>query len=69
MLSTRWYHSGTVHTAAPGHLLGWLGPLPRATPGRIAELIQREWGEGLIRSWNDAGWIDLPIEWQQRSQS
>lgn len=36
-----------------------LGPLPRATPGRIAELIQREWGEGLIRSWNDAGWIDL----------
>ena len=36
-----------------------LGPLPRATPGRIAELVQREWGEGLIRSWNDAGWIDL----------
>ncbi len=36
-----------------------LGPLPRATPGRIAELVMREWGEGLIRSWNDAGWIDL----------
>jgi len=36
-----------------------LGPLPRATPGRIAELIAREWGDGLIRSWNDAGWIDL----------
>ena len=36
-----------------------LGPLPRATPGRIAALIAREWGEGLIRSWNDAGWIDL----------
>ncbi len=36
-----------------------LGPLPRATPGRIAAVIAREWGEGLIRSWNDAGWIDL----------
>ena len=36
-----------------------LGPLPRATPGRVAEVVTREWGEGLIRSWNDAGWIDL----------
>ena len=36
-----------------------LGPLPRATPGRIEELVTREWGRGLIRSWNDAGWIDL----------
>ena len=36
-----------------------LGPLPRATPGRIAEVMAREWGQGLIRSWNDAGWIDL----------
>ena len=36
-----------------------LGPLPRATPARIAEVVAREWGEGLIRSWNDAGWIDL----------
>ncbi len=36
-----------------------LGALPRATPGRVAEVIAREWGDGLIRSWNDAGWIDL----------
>ena len=36
-----------------------LGPLPRATPGRIADLIEKEWGQGLIRSWNDAGWITL----------
>ena len=37
-----------------------LGPLPRATPGRLAEVATREWGDGLIRSWNDAGWIGLP---------
>ena len=36
-----------------------LGPLPRATSARIARLVERERGEGLIRSWNDAGWIDL----------
>lgn len=36
-----------------------LGPLPHATAGRIAAAIEAEWGQGLIRSWNDAGWIDL----------
>jgi kynureninase len=37
-----------------------LGALPRATLARVAELVQREWGEGLIRSWNAAGWMDAP---------
>ncbi len=37
-----------------------LGPLPARTPGRLATLMQQEWGTGLIRSWNDAGWIELP---------
>jgi kynureninase len=37
-----------------------LGALPRATPARVAEAVQGEWGRGLIRSWNDAGWIALP---------
>ena len=37
-----------------------LGCLPRATPARVAEVVEREWGDGLIRSWNQAGWIDLP---------
>jgi kynureninase len=37
-----------------------LGAMPRATAARVAEVVQREWGQGLIRSWNDAGWIDLP---------
>ncbi len=38
-----------------------LGPLPVATPARLAAVIAGEWGEGLIRSWNDAGWIDMPM--------
>jgi kynureninase len=38
-----------------------LGPLPKATQARLADMVAREWGEGLIRSWNDAGWIDLPL--------
>jgi kynureninase len=37
-----------------------LGALPAAVPARVAELVQHEWGEGLIKSWNTAGWIDLP---------
>src|ERR1700712_2183856 len=37
-----------------------LGALPRATAGRVAAAVQEEWGQGLIRSWNDAGWITLP---------
>lgn len=37
-----------------------LGALPRATAARQTEVVTREWGEALIRSWNDAGWIDAP---------
>lgn len=37
-----------------------LGPLPRATPERIARAVREEWGEGLIRSWNTAGWYEMP---------
>ena len=36
-----------------------LGALPRRTAARVADVAAREWGEGLIRSWNTAGWIDL----------
>jgi len=35
-----------------------LGALPRHVPARMREVVEREWGDGLIRSWNDAGWID-----------
>jgi len=37
-----------------------LGALTRDAAARVAEAVRREWGEGLVRSWNDAGWIDLP---------
>jgi kynureninase len=37
-----------------------LGALPKATPARLAAVIAEEWGEGLIRSWNRHGWIDMP---------
>jgi kynureninase len=35
-----------------------LGALPKATPARMREVVEREWGEQLIRSWNTAGWVD-----------
>jgi kynureninase len=38
-----------------------LGVLPKATAGRVARAITEEWGQGLIRSWNNAGWFDLPM--------
>jgi kynureninase len=37
-----------------------LGVMPRATPQRVAQVVQHEWGRDLIKSWNTAGWIHLP---------
>ncbi|HYD64915.1 kynureninase [Azospirillum sp.] len=37
-----------------------LGALPRATAERLRHVVEAEWGRDLIRSWNAAGWIDLP---------
>ena len=37
-----------------------LGPLPHKAAARINQTVLKEWGEGLIRSWNDAHWVDLP---------
>ncbi len=36
-----------------------LGVLPKATAPRIQQVVQQEWGTGLIGSWNSAGWMDL----------
>jgi kynureninase len=37
-----------------------LGVLPSTTPARVAQVVEQEWGQQLIESWNTAGWIDLP---------
>ena len=37
-----------------------LGVMPTAAPARAQEVVAGEWGEGLIRSWNAAGWWRLP---------
>ncbi|MCK6574691.1 kynureninase [Myxococcota bacterium] len=37
-----------------------LGPLPRRTPEVLRDVVSRQWGHDLIRSWNSHGWIDAP---------
>ena len=37
-----------------------LGPLPVRTQARVAEVIDQEWGVGLVRSWDR--WIRLPAD-------
>jgi kynureninase len=37
-----------------------LGALQPAVAAAVRRAVDEEWGRGLIRSWNDAGWIDLP---------
>jgi kynureninase len=37
-----------------------LGARPRAALERARDVVGQEWGQGLIRSWNTAGWFALP---------
>lgn len=37
-----------------------LGALPKATPGRITEVVAQQWGGDLISSWNRHGWMNMP---------
>ncbi|MBV9568602.1 MAG: kynureninase, partial [Hyphomicrobiales bacterium] len=37
-----------------------LGALPRGVAQHVTNVVEREWGEGLIRSWNEAGWYVSP---------
>ncbi len=37
-----------------------LGVLPAHVPDRMQQVICKQWGESLIRGWNDHDWIDLP---------
>lgn len=37
-----------------------LGVLPASAAARVSAVVNVEWGEGLIRSWNSAGWFEAP---------
>jgi kynureninase len=37
-----------------------LGALVKTVPARMQQALEVEWGQGLIRSWNDAGWYPAP---------
>ena len=37
-----------------------LGPLPVAVKERMSRVIADEWGQMLIRGWNQAGWMEQP---------
>lgn len=38
-----------------------LGPMPRDAAGVLRHTIEQQWSRDLIRSWNDAGWFDMPV--------
>ena len=38
-----------------------LGPALKSMKSAMAEVVQEQWGNGLITSWNKHNWIDLPI--------
>ena len=37
-----------------------LGPVSSSVRRRVNEVLDTEWGRGLVRSWNDAGWMAAP---------
>lgn len=37
-----------------------LGAVPKTVEARLQTAIRDEWGTGLVRSWNSAGWYEMP---------
>ncbi|MFJ6389466.1 kynureninase [Streptomyces sp. NPDC091972] len=37
-----------------------LGALPAAVPGRVEDVVRRQWGSLRIRSWDESGWWTAP---------
>jgi kynureninase len=46
-----------------------LGPMPRAAADILKHTIEQEWSRDLIRSWNGAGWFDMPAGSANASES
>lgn len=38
-----------------------LGAQPKSAAARAQQIVEYEWGNNLIRSWNSAGWYELPV--------
>lgn len=38
-----------------------LGAMPKQAAARAQQVVTHEWGIDLIKSWNSAGWFDLPV--------
>jgi kynureninase len=38
-----------------------LGPMPRDAAGVLRHTIEQQWSHNLVKSWNDAGWFDMPV--------
>ena len=38
-----------------------LGPVSHGVQRRVNEVIDREWAQGLVRSWNAAKWMEAPL--------
>jgi kynureninase len=38
-----------------------LGAMPNKAVQRVRQVVEKEWGTGLISSMNEAGWFDLPL--------
>lgn len=43
-----------------------LGPLPKTAAARVAQVVEQEWGEHLIKGWNDCGWMAAPTKMGDR---
>jgi kynureninase len=39
-----------------------LGPVSSSVRRRVNEVLDAEWGRGLVRGWNDAGWMAAPTK-------
>lgn len=38
-----------------------LGPLPRNVTGHVSNMMENEWGQLLIKGWNQAQWMEQPV--------